>query len=68
MTDWLALNKLKLYKSGTNQMSTPLWKEAMKKTQNIKLVDSECTHIDHTDKNLDYLINEKVKRKIKRKF
>lgn len=69
MADWLALNGLKLYKGGTNEMSTPLWEKTMKENPDINVVEDENgkLYIDHTHKDLSYLLKKEQKRKIKNK-
>jgi hypothetical protein len=61
MADWLALNKLNLYKGGTNEMSSPLWDIAMKNNPQIN-VDDDCdnTYINHMNKDLGYLTDKKI--------
>lgn len=69
--DWLALNGLKLYKGGTNEMSTPLWEKKMKNSPDINLIEGEDgLHIDHTHKDLSYLYKEEqtIKNKRKKKY
>ena len=71
MADWLALNDLKLYKGGTNEMSTPLWEKAMKKNNEINIIeDGEEKYIDHSGKDLGYLIKKEriIKNKKRLKF
>ena len=69
MADWLAANNLKLYRGGTNHMSTPLWEETMKSNPDINIIEQEeKTYIDHTHKDISYLNipKEKIERKLKR--
>ena len=69
MADWLALNGLKLYKGGTNEKSTPLWEKSMKDNPEINVVEDENgkLYIDHTHKDLSYLLKNKNNKKIKNK-
>ena len=70
MADWLAANNLKLYRGGTNHMSTPLWEETMKSNPDINIIEQEeKTYIDHTHKDISYLNipKEKIERKLKRR-
>ena len=69
MADWLALNGLKLYKGGTNDKSTPLWEKSMKENPDINVIEDENGKffIDHTQKDLSYLLDNKNKKKIKNK-
>lgn len=64
MADWLALNNLNLYKGGTNSMSEPLWTKSMKNNKEINVIEkNNKIYIDHTNKDLSYLIKKEKKLK-----
>tara|TARA_B100000700_G_scaffold68939_1_gene76358 strand:- start:33707 stop:34708 length:1002 start_codon:yes stop_codon:yes gene_type:complete len=63
--DWMALNKLNLYRCGTNEFSEKLWDFAFdkdKKTFN-KVKQNKDEFLSHSKMNLDYLLNSKPSNK-----
>jgi hypothetical protein len=66
MSDWLALNNLPLCKGGTNEMSTPLWEKKIMKDPAFNCIsDASGMYIDHTQKDVSYLLRENKDFKLK---